>query len=75
MADALTLTLNGTERSFDDLGEQPGVSALVAALGFRADRVALELNGEILPRAEWPETPLKSGDSIELVHFVGGGTR
>ena len=73
MADPITLILNGAERTFEDLGAVPNVSSLVAALGFRPDRVALEQNGEIVPRSTWPEVCLQSGDRIELVHFVGGG--
>ncbi len=73
MAEPLIITLNGTERTLTELGEQPNVAELVVALGFRADRVALERNGEIVPRSTWPETPVASGDRIELVHFVGGG--
>ncbi len=74
MADQLVITLNGTERSFSDLGDTPSVANLIAQLGFRADRVANEHNGEIVPRAEWPNTTLESGDKLELVHFVGGGS-
>lgn len=66
--------LNGAERVLDELGEAPQISSLVDSLGFRADRVALERNGEIVPRAEWPQTALEDGDHIELVHFVGGGS-
>jgi thiamine biosynthesis protein ThiS len=35
--------------------------------------VAVEHNGEIVPRASWPETVLEAGDRLEVVHFVGGG--
>ena len=73
MTPAVTITLNGSEKVFEDLGEHPTVSALVTALGFRADRVALERNGDIVPRADWPATPIGNGDQVELVHFVGGG--
>lgn len=73
MAQAVTIKLNGSEKQFEDLGEEPTVAGLVAFLGFRADRVALERNGEIVPRADWPVTPLTDGDQVELVHFVGGG--
>ncbi len=73
MAERLTLTLNGNQRSFDDLGDVPTVAALLAALEFRPDRVALERNGQIVPRAEWATTVVAAGDRIELVHFVGGG--
>ena len=66
--------LNGAERPLEGLGSAPTVAALVASLGFRADRVALERNGDIVPRATWAETVLEAADRIELVHFVGGGS-
>lgn len=73
MAQAVRIKLNGAEKLFEGLGEAPTVAVLVATLGFRPDRVALERNGDIVPRAEWPATPLADGDQVELVHFVGGG--
>ena len=39
----------------------------------KADRVAVELNREIVARARWAETPVREGDQLEIVHFVGGG--
>lgn len=39
----------------------------------KADRVAVELNRDIVPRDRWPETRLNEGDRLEVVHFVGGG--
>ncbi len=73
MAASITLTLNGSQRTFHDLGDEPTVAKLVTSLGFRADRVALERNGEIVPRSDWASTQLTTGERIELVHFVGGG--
>ena len=73
MPERLTVVLNGTERTFDDLGLKPTLAGLVTALGFRADRVALERNGEIIARTESPKVGVEQGDLIELVHFVGGG--
>jgi thiamine biosynthesis protein ThiS len=64
------LQLNGEQRDFAD---GLTVSALVAQLGMKADRVAVELNLEIVPRARWEATTLKDGDRLEVVHFVGGG--
>ncbi|MGC2695603.1 MAG: sulfur carrier protein ThiS [Candidatus Angelobacter sp.] len=67
----MTIQINGEKRDF------PGgltVAALVAQLGMKADRVAVELNLEILPRANWETTSLKDGDRLEVVHFVGGGS-
>ncbi len=40
----------------------------------KADRVAIELNRDIVPRDRWAETPLNDGDKLEMVHFVGGGS-
>ena len=67
------MQVNGTNRSFNDLDETSSLVNFVAALGLRADRVALELNGEIAPRSAWAGTRVHSGDKVELVHFVGGG--
>ena len=66
----MTLTINGEPQvsSAETLG------ALVAGLGMKPDRVAIELNREIVPRDQWPQTPLHDGDRLEIVHFVGGGS-
>ena len=65
----MKLRINGEER----LLAAETLEALVAELGMKGDRVAVELNREIVPRARWAETPLKDGDQLEIVHFVGGG--
>jgi thiamine biosynthesis protein ThiS len=39
----------------------------------KSDRVAVELNRDIVTRDRWPDTLLKDGDRLEIVHFVGGG--
>ena len=41
--------------------------------GYQIQRVAVEKNGEIVPKAEYSSTVLANGDSIEVVSFVGGG--
>jgi sulfur carrier protein len=67
----MILHINGEQREFpDDLT----VAALVGQLGMKPDRVAVELNLEIVPRANWEATLLKDGDRLEVVHFVGGGS-
>jgi sulfur carrier protein len=40
----------------------------------KPDRVAVELNFQIVPRSQWEATVLKDSDKLEVVHFVGGGT-
>ncbi|MDR1690526.1 MAG: sulfur carrier protein ThiS [Candidatus Methanoplasma sp.] len=49
------------------------VKGLVSSMGFREDRVAVELNGKIVSRARYADTALKDDDSVEIVGFVGGG--
>jgi len=66
----MCLQINGDEKQFPD---GLSLAELVAQLGMKADRVAVELNREIVPRAQWSETRLNEGDKLEIVHFVGGG--
>ncbi len=69
----MTITLNGQHKvikSFDTIS----LAGFVAELDLRSDRVAVELNGVIVPRDHWSETSLANGDRLEMVHFVGGGT-
>jgi thiamine biosynthesis protein ThiS len=67
----MRLIINGEERQFS--GEQLTLAALVEQLGMKSDRVAIELNRNIVARDRWPETNLRDGDRLEIVHFVGGG--
>lgn len=73
MSDALVLTLNGRERAVGSVASPAPLSEVLAALDLRADRIAVELNGELAPRAGWAEQRVVSGDKLEVVHFVGGG--
>jgi sulfur carrier protein len=70
---SFTVVLNGQPRSFATLSEAPSLDQLVSELGLKGDRVAVEHNGAIVPRASWPQTVLSTGDRLEVVHFVGGG--
>lgn len=67
----MTLQINGEPRDFPD---GLTIASLVATLGMKPDRVAVELNLEIVPRANWQTAELKDGDKLEVVHFVGGGS-
>ncbi len=68
----MKLHINGEERAFDSPTPFT-LAAVVEILGMKADRVAVELNRDIVPRDRWPETQLNEGDRLEVVHFVGGG--
>jgi thiamine biosynthesis protein ThiS len=66
----MNLIINGESQTL--LAET--LSALVEQFGMKSDRVAIELNREIVPRDQWAETHLADGDRLEIVHFVGGGS-
>ena len=70
----MKLQINGEEREFSPSGLPFTLAALVESLGMKADRVAVELNRDIIPRDRWTGTHLQEGDRLELVHFVGGGS-
>jgi thiamine biosynthesis protein ThiS len=70
----MQIVLNGQPRELAELHEPATVVALISSLGLKGDRIAVEQNGEIVPRAEWPQAPVHSGDKFEIVHFVGGGS-
>jgi len=66
----MQLVINGVARSVPD---GLTVAALVEHLGMKSDRIAVELNREIVPRGKWNETSVGENDRLEIVHFVGGG--
>ena len=70
---ALELVLNGRNESLRDLADGATLTEVIAALALKADRVAVERNGEIVPRTAWAGMVLRTGDKLEVVHFVGGG--
>jgi thiamine biosynthesis protein ThiS len=49
------------------------VADLVATLGLGPRRVAVEVNRAVVPRAAYGATALRDGDTVEIIHFVGGG--
>ena len=53
--------------------EGQSISAYLADSGYDLRRVAVERNGEIVPKAQYSETVLQEGDTVEVVSFVGGG--
>ncbi len=72
----MKLHINGNEGEYSAPSGESSltVAGLVANLGMKSDRVAVELNRDIVPRDRWSETQLKDGDRLEVVHFVGGGS-
>ena len=66
----IDIHLNGESRAIE---AETDLAELVDRLSLPSKRIAVELNGSVVRRADWPETPVSDGDKIEVVHFVGGG--
>lgn len=62
--------VNGESRSID---EGCTIADLLADLDLHGRRVAVELNRDIVPKAEFASRAIREGDHIEIVQFVGGG--
>jgi sulfur carrier protein len=66
----MNITLNGNVREVpDDLS----ASELLAVLGLADRRLALEINREIVPRSRFESHAIHPGDTVEIVHAIGGG--
>lgn len=66
----IEITINGTPRQFD---APLTVTQLVENLELAGKRIAIERNGDIVPRSQFNATSLTSGDRLEIVVAVGGG--
>jgi len=69
-SDVIALTINGQTRSFP---APLNVARLIEELELGGKRIALERNGEIVPRSRFGEVALADGDALEIVVAVGGG--
>jgi len=66
----IRVRLNGKER---EVPAGLSVQELLESLDLHPALVVVERNREILDRSRYGETPVEEGDTLELVHFVGGG--
>ncbi|PYT02513.1 MAG: thiamine biosynthesis protein ThiS [Acidobacteria bacterium] len=66
----MQIKLNGETK---DVADGTTLLSLVEQLSLAPERLAVELNQEVIRRAEWPDVKLSDGDRVEIVHFVGGG--
>lgn len=64
------ITVNG--KNLDGY-DGKALSELITALGYKPEYIAVEINGEIAKRAQFPSTAIADGDKLEIVCFVGGG--
>jgi len=56
-----------------EVEENISLPELVAVLKLKAEQIAIELNHDVVRRAQWKDTLLHADDKVEIVHFVGGG--
>ncbi len=66
----MRIVLNGEPT---ETAAESTVETLLLQLGINRERVAVELNADIVPKADYEKQLLSDGDKIEIVHFVGGG--
>ena len=66
----MRVELNGEPK---ELPEGATLLSLIEQLSLAPERVAVELNHDVVRRADWPAVQLSDGDRVEIVHFVGGG--
>jgi thiamine biosynthesis protein ThiS len=66
----ISVSINGAARDFP---QEVSVAELIQDMGLGGKRIALERNGEIVPRSRFEQQMLANGDKLEIVVAVGGG--
>jgi sulfur carrier protein len=66
----MRIVVNGESR---EVSNDATILALLESLGLQSDRVAVEVNAQVIRRARHGEQRLSAGDQVEIVTFVGGG--
>jgi sulfur carrier protein len=66
----ITVSINGASRQ---LAKAINIASLIEGMGLTGKRIALERNGEIVPRSRFASQTLEDGDALEIVAAVGGG--
>ena len=70
---SISITVNGENHRFDAADQDVTVTRVLTQLDLGDVRVAVEVNGDIVPRDTHQDHALRDGDRIEIVTFVGGG--
>ena len=66
----ITIYLNGEKR---EIPPELDLVRLLELFSLPSQRIAIELNNTVVRRTDWPQSILREGDKLEVVHFVGGG--
>jgi len=67
----MEVTVNGATRLIE--ASASDIATLIRALGLEGKRIAVERNGEIVPKSRYADTRILAGDKLEIVAAVGGG--
>jgi sulfur carrier protein len=67
----MQISINGNPRHFQE--KSMTIADLINTLNVAGKRIAIECNGEIIPRSQFEEVVLNEGDKLEIVGAVGGG--
>ncbi|WP_413678382.1 sulfur carrier protein ThiS [Prochlorococcus sp. MIT 0916] len=70
----MKLKINGEIKAIDNSNEESLLEGLLEHFGYKPQLVVVELNGEIINPKVWKSTKIKSGDCLEIVTIVGGGS-
>lgn len=66
----MQIQLNGDSKPLDN---NTNLLQLLESLGLAGKRLAVEINGEIIPKSQHPDYQLQDGDKVEIVQAIGGG--
>ncbi len=66
----MRIQVNGEEKEVDD---DSSLASLIDGLNLKAERLAVELNQQVVRSVDWETRQLHADDHVEIVHFVGGG--
>lgn len=67
------MMVNGEKLEISALGSAATLTGLIGYYKLSPQRVAVELNGDLVPRTTYDQTPITDSDTVEIIHYVGGG--
>ena len=70
----MNLKINGEIKTIENADEEFQLEGLIEHLGYKPQLVVVELNGAIINPKDWIKTKIKTGDCLEVVTIVGGGS-
>lgn len=66
----MQITINGERR---ELTQDYTISEMLKNLELPVERIAIELNKQVVRRRDWENVKIKDADAVEIIYFVGGG--